>query len=289
MCEQSVQQVKQAPGSAEKAVAQCTTPAGVRRTGLSAPLAALLVLFMGMSGCVPVPYRPAATASHVPVGNAAASIVVGSSSRLAMTGSLAEEIHKMDPRIVVDTSPDVATVFSRGPELAQMIEPPHAAELAALPADYLLTIGPKVHRQLHDTGAAAPFIYFPVIWVGYEKVQSVDTLCASFVDLHAPQTVDEILVASPYTEVIAAMVYGVGTIAMTDTPMRRALAEEVAHALATAHPTGEIRLMILTQEGGDEAGTHVCTPEPPKTLSAQHSAGSGKPAIVAAAGTNQQP
>jgi hypothetical protein len=288
MCEPAV--MKQAPESVGKAVAQCTTPTGVHHARLSTPLVALLVLFMGMSGCVPVPYRPAATASHVPVGTAVSSIVVSSSSKLAMAGSLAEEIHKMDPRIVVETQPDVATVFSHGPELMQMIEPAHAAELAALPADYLLTIGPKVHRQLHDTGAAAPFVYFPVVWVGYEKVQSVDTLCASFVDLHAPQTVDEILVASPYTEVIAAMVYGVGTIAMTDTPMRRALAEDVAHALAAAHPTGEIRLMILTQEGGDEVGTHVCTPEPRKTVSAHNNSGIAKSsATVAAAATTQQP
>ena len=286
MCEQAVRQMTQVPAPGRGMPAQCTRRTALRHRLLFMPLGALLVPFMGMSGCVPVPYRPAASASHGPVGTAASSIVVSSSSKLAMAGSLAEEIHKLDPRIVVDTQPDVATVFSRGPELKQMIDPVHAAELAALPADYLLTIGPKVHRQLHDTGAAAPFVYFPVIWVGYEKVQSVDTLCASFVDLHAPQTVDEILVASPYTEVIAALVYGVGTIAMTDTPMRHALAADVVHAMAAAHPTGEIRLMILTQEGGDAEGAHVCAPEPPQTVSARNGTGAGKSTTVAAAAKN---
>lgn len=276
MCEIAVQQVDRSPESGRPTVTQGATTKPAHRRWYSAPLAALMVLFMGMSGCVPVPYRPAATASHVPVGTAVSSIVVSPSSKLAMAGSLAEEIHHVDPRIVVDTHPDNATVFSRGPDLRQMVDPVHAAELAALPADYLLTIGPKVHRQLHDTGAAAPFVYFPVIWVGYEKVQSVDTLCASFVDLHAPETVDEILIASPYTEVIAALVYGVGTIAITDAPMRHALAVDVVHAMAAAHPTGEIRLMILTQEGGDAEGTHVCTPEPPQTRSAQNRSGAGQ-------------
>ena len=109
-----------------------------------------------------------------------------------------------------------------------------------------------------------PFPSSRSIWVGYEKRQSVDTLCASFADLHEPQTVDGILVASPYTEVIAAMVYGVGTIAMPEAPMRHVLAQDVAHRLAAAHPTGEIRLTILAQDGGDEPGSHVCMPEPAK-------------------------
>ena len=70
---------------------------------------------------------------------------------------------------------------------------------------------------------------------GLRQEQSVDTLCASFADLHEPQTVDGILVSSPYTEVIAAMVYGFGTIALPRAPMRQALAQDVAHRLAAAH------------------------------------------------------
>jgi len=264
MCEHAVQQVKQAPGS-EGTAARCTRPANVQRRWLSAPLAALLVLFMGMSGCVPVPYRPAATLTHTPVGgDTAASIEVSPGTARAMVESLGASIHEAEPRIFVETHPLAETVFSHGTTLAQILEPAHAADMAARAADYLLTVGPTVHHQLHDTGAAAPFLFFPVIWVGYEKIQSVDTLCASFADLHEPHSVDGILVSSPYTEVIAAMVYGVGTIAMPEVSMRQVLAADVAHRLAAAHPTGEIRLTILAQEGGDEPGHDVCRPEPLK-------------------------
>ena len=100
--------------------------------------------------------------------------------------------------------------------------------------------------------------------MGYEKTQSEDTLCASFADLHEPQTVDGILVASAYTEVIAAAVYGFGTVAMPEAPMRHVLAQDVAHRLAAAHPTGAIRLTILAQDGGDQPGSHLCMPEPAK-------------------------
>ncbi len=265
MCEQAVQPVIQAPGPGQATVAQRTTATAVRRGWLTAPLATLLVLFMGMSGCVPVPYRPAATLSHTPVGgDTAASIKVSPGSQRAMVESLAESIHEAEPRIFVDTHPLPDAVFSHGSTLAQILDPPHAAEMAARPADYLLTVGPMVHRQLHDTGDAEPVPFFPVIWVGYEKRQSADTLCASFADLHEPQTVDGILVASAYTEVIAAMVYGVGTIAMPEAPMRHVLAQDVAHRLAAAHPTGAIRLTILAQEGGDAPGSHLCMPEPAK-------------------------
>ncbi len=265
MCDQAVLQGNRAPGSGRATGVLRTTTAAVRRRWLTAPLAVLLVLFMGMSGCVPVPYRPAATLSHTPVGvDAAASIAVSPGTQRAMLESLAASVHEAEPRIFVDTHPLTDTVFAHGTTLAQILEPAHAAEMATRPADYLLTVGPMVHRQLHDTGAAAPFVLFPVVWVGYEKIQSVETLCASFADLHEPQTVDGILVSSPYTEVIAAMVYGVGTLAMPEAPMRHALAQDVAHRLAAAHPTGEIRLTILAQDGGDEPGSHVCTPEPAK-------------------------
>jgi hypothetical protein len=41
-------------------------------------------------------------------------------------------------------------------------------------------------------------------------------------------------------------------------------AQDGAHRLAAAHPTGAIRLTILAQEGGDAPGSHLCMPEPAK-------------------------
>jgi hypothetical protein len=252
----------------------------------------LLVLCLGMSGCVPVPYRPSATVSHTPVGGDAATTIYVSSVTLArnrsMIESLARSIHEAEPRISVDTEPSVDTLFSDGPSLAQILHPAHATKMAAQPVDYLLTVGPMVHRQLHDTGDAEPFV-IPVVWVGYEKVQSMETLCASFADLHEPQTVDGIVVSSHYTEVIAALVYGVSTIAMPESPMLRALAEEVAHKLAAAHPRGDIHLTLLAQDGGDAPGTHLCTPEPSKPTTVRADTGATKSTLVAASAPVVQP
>jgi hypothetical protein len=253
----------------------------------------LLVLCLGISGCVPVPYRPSATVSHTVVGGDAASTIIVSSVTAAanqsMLESLARSLHEAEPRITVDTHPSFDTVFSHGPTLAQILEPTHATKMAATPADYLLTVGPMVHRQLHDAGDAEPLVPLPVVWVGYEKVQSMETLCASFADLHEPQTVDGIRVSSRYTEVIAALVYGVGTIAMPESPMRRALAEEVAHKLAAARPNGDIHLTLLAQEGGDAPGTHQCTPQPPTPKTARAHTGATDSSLVAASAPVVQP
>jgi hypothetical protein len=110
-------------------------------------------------------------------------------------------------------------------------------------------VGKPVYRRLHDTGAAAPFPYFPVIWVGYEKIQSRSVLSASFVDLHDLRAADELLVASNYPEFIASLVYGVTTVARPQAALEQALAEEVVHRLAAAHPRGAIRLAVVTQTG----------------------------------------
>lgn len=194
---EAVRHLKRAPGQGRGTVAQCTKRTAAHRRLLSIPLGALLALFMGMSGCVPVPYRPSASVSHAPVGgDTAALIEVSSATHRAIVDSLAQSIHEAEPRILVDTRPMADTVFSHGSTLAEILDPTHAAQMAARPADYLLTVGPTVHHKLHDTGDAEPFPYLPVVWVGYEKIQSVDTLCASFADLHEPQTVDGILVSS---------------------------------------------------------------------------------------------
>ena len=44
--------------------------------------------------------------------------------------------------------------------------------------------------------------------------------------------------------------------------------------------------MILTQVGGDAEGAHVCTPEPPRTRSAQNVTATGKSTSVMAAAKN---
>jgi len=106
-----------------------------------------------------------------------------------------------------------------------------------------------VHRQLHDTGAAAPFIPFPVIWVGYEKVQSRDSVVASLVDLHT-HSAEHLEVSSTYNEIIAAAVYGIATIARPQAALRDALAKDVVHKLAALQPTGSIRILVLAQDGG---------------------------------------
>jgi hypothetical protein len=111
-------------------------------------------------------------------------------------------------------------------------------------ADYLLSIGPVTHRQLHDTGAAAPFLIFPSV-VGYEKTQSLETLPAVLLDLQSPQPPDYLLCQSAYSEVAAGLFYGVMTIAMPEPAVRDALARDVAHTLAAAHPNGAIRLLVL--------------------------------------------
>ena len=220
-----------------------------------------LVVFLGAltSACVPVPYRPSAKVSHAPIqAEEAAAIRLSAGATRAWPQALARSIQKAEPRVVVlDGTQYASSVLTPGNDtlsgvLSAMAEVPSPP----FDADYLLCVGTPQHRKLHDTGLAEPFVYFPAFWVGYEKVQSLDTLRASLVDLRHPQQADGLLAASAYTEVIAALVYGVGTIAMPEPALRKALAEEVAHTLASRHPSGPIRLVVVAQSNiTDKAGT----------------------------------
>lgn len=214
----------------------------------------VLGLAIAASGCVPIPFKPSASVTHVPVtAEEASTITVSASAHRGMLEPLAKSIHHAEPRIVVvDGTPYLASLAGSGTLRDVVGDEGSGAALA----DYLLCVGPPVQRQLHDTGLAAPFPYFPVIWVGYEKVQSRASLTASLVDLHVPHAAESLEVSSTYSEVIAAAVYGVATIARPQAALRDALATEVAHRLAAEHPTGAIRLMVLAQDGG------VAEPDP---------------------------
>ena len=221
------------------------------RTGGIRAAAVVLLLAMTLSGCVPIPYKPAASVSHEQVTAEETAATSLSARNFGMLESLSKSIQHAEPRITVVDGSRYSLSAGHG-TLAEVLAGRDAAPASpgGPDADYLLCVGAPVHRQLHDTGAAAPFIYFPVIWVGYEKVQSRESLVATLVDLHAPTPADELLVSSTYSEVIASLVYGVGTVAMPQSALRDALAKEVAHAIGTAHPTGPVRLMVLAQSGG---------------------------------------
>jgi hypothetical protein len=203
------------------------------------------------SACVPIPYKPSASVNHVPVtAEEASAITLSSNTHREFAESLAKSIQHVEPRIVlIDGGPYLTTLYAGHGTLAEVLTS-DPGSLAAPMADYLLCVGSPVHRQLHDTGMAAPFPYFPVVWVGYEKVQSRDSLSASLIDLRAPQGAESLEVSTTYSEVIAAAVYGVATIARPQAALRDALAADVAHRLASGQPTGAIRLIVLAQDGG---------------------------------------
>jgi hypothetical protein len=210
----------------------------------------VLVLAIAATGCVPIPYKPSASVNHVPVtAEEASTITVSSSSHRALIEPLAKSIQHAEPRIVVvDGIPYLTSLTAGHGTLADVLVSDQGSGRAP-GADYLLCVGSPVHRQLHDTGAAAPFPYFPVIWVGYEKVQSRDSVIASLIDLHA-HSAESLEVSTTYSEVIAAAVYGVATIARPQAALREALAADVVHELVALHPTGPIRIMVLAEDGG---------------------------------------
>ena len=243
--------------------------AGVVRTA-----AVVLLLTMALGGCVPIPYKPAASVSHQAVtAEESAVITVSARANSANSGlleSLSKSIQHAEPRITPVDGTGYSLSAGHG-TLAGVLASRDASSSAteSPEADYLLCVGTPVRRQLHDTGAAAPFIFFPAFWVGYQKTQSRESLVASLVDLRAPTPADGLRVSSTYSEVIASFVYGVGTVAMPESALRDALAREVAHAIGTAHPGGPIRLMVLAQNGGSAEPDPKDSASPPRPVMAR--------------------
>ncbi|HVN47167.1 MAG TPA: hypothetical protein VMT66_18230 [Steroidobacteraceae bacterium] len=236
---------------------------------------ALLVTISAATGCVPIPYKPSAGVNHVPVmAEEAGTISLTSGAHRALIEPLVKSIQHAEPRIVViDGSPDLVSLTAGQGTLAGVLHGDGGSGATPGGADYLLCVGSPVHRQLHDTGAAAPFPYFPLIWVGYEKVQSRDSVVASLVDLHA-RSAESLEVSTTYSEVIVAAVYGFATIARPQAALRDRLAADVAHELAAARPVGAIRLMVVAQEGGTvEPGSEHPSSAPRRAVAEAEGAG----------------
>jgi len=224
---------------------------------------------MTLTGCVPIPYRPSASVSHTPVSaEQAAAISVSPKRNGGMLESLSRSIQHAERRVTLVDGREYLNRLGSQRTLAEVLagRDPSSTSPVAVNADYLLCVGSPVHRQLHDTGAAAPFVPFPIFWVGYEKIQSRESLIASLVDLHAVTPADALQVSSTYSEVIASFAYGVATVAMPEGALREALARDVAHTIGAAHPAGPIRLIVLAQNGGTAEPERKDPRKPPGAL-----------------------
>lgn len=137
-----------------------------------------------LAGCVPVPFKPSAAVRQSAVGPEQSAPPVTIADERSEAHSVAKAIRHAEPRIVLV---DAASFSPRLGTLATLPEVLAAARDGHqdLAADYVLSVGEPTNHQLHDTGAAAPFLFMPAV-VGYEKIQSIGTLSATLVDLGIP-------------------------------------------------------------------------------------------------------
>jgi hypothetical protein len=223
-------------------------PAPLRR-GRALASVAVLAGLGGLAACVPIPYRPAASVTHVgiaPDDAAATVLVIDAGQRL--TRPLGKSLQHEDPRIeLVDAQAFVSRLAPPRTWTVADVAAVCAPEEPPCPADYLLSVGTPDKQKLHDTGAWSPFLFVPSV-VGYEKTQSREVLAATLLDLHHPEVSERLFSVSNYTEVTAGLFYGFSTIALPDSAVQHALVRDVARRLAQTQPQGVVRLVMFREE-----------------------------------------
>jgi hypothetical protein len=196
------------------------------------------------SGCVPVPYRPSATVSEVPVVASDARSMVLTIDDQEWLRSVEDSIRKADPRVTfVDALSYLRDAAPSGTGTDLLAQ--HASTAPIPTADFVLSVGTPRHRLISDSGmigAAPPFI------VGYEKVRQTEQLSATMVDLGHSERSEALFVLSDYSEVAAGLAYGIITIAMPVSAVRKALVDHVVQRLHDAQPTGPVRLAVVHQD-----------------------------------------
>ena len=239
---------------------------GRSRATLPNPLRSLLVM-LGLAlaaGCVPVPYRPAAQVSQVPLVASDARSIVLNTENEPWLHSVEDAIRKADPRVtVVDASTTLRDAAPSGTGFDLLSQ--HNPTAAAPAADVVLSVGTPRHRLLSDTGMAAPFPLFPVFIVGYEKFHQLEELSATMIDVQHSDRSQAMFIHSDYSEVAAGLAYGFVTIAMPESAMRKALVERVVQQLHESQPSGPVRIAVVHQD--DYIPHKLAEQVPPGTLS----------------------
>jgi hypothetical protein len=225
-------------------------PSAIRLLAITAsPLRSLLlVLTVALaSGCVPVPYRPSASVTPVPVVAGDAPAMVLTTDDREWLKSVEKSIQKADPRVtIVDSTAYLRDAAPSGTGTDLLA--PHASATPTSTVDVVLSVGTPRHRVISDKGMAGMAPMFPGFIVGFEKVHQTEQLSATLVDIGRNDRSEAEFVLSDYTEVTAGLAYGFATIAMPESAVRKALVDRVVLRLHEAQPTGAVRLVVVHQD-----------------------------------------
>jgi len=228
-----------------------------------AALLSLLILLLG--ACIPIPYKPSATAG------ADASLAVSSNHLVSalpdpMTEALAKKIEARDATMTVIPLGDIAEVaFPDGDATVEhLADPERRARLSnETGLAYFVLVGELTSRELSKHGGFIPFL-------GAGTSTEATGLSAGIFDLGRGQLLTSVsAVTKGRTSGVVYGFYGIILTPMSESSVRDAIARATIEAIRAAAGPGPVRIAIARVIGlqsstcveGEDCGSDAPCPE----------------------------
>lgn len=206
----------------------------------------ILAVVPALSGCVIVPYRPAAE-THQDFSAIAnpdrIRLTIGPRRFLAkMAHAVLEEnprLQQVDAQVFIDSASP-----TRELTLARLLDPSTRSLFAPLDLDYLVLFGQPVDRTLQKQGDVILYLGF----FGATRQQSSSTCWAAVIDARQWQVLGQLTSESKGTDSGVGLFYGLFIVSDTSGSARDNAARQVAATLGRARPSGPARVAFVAVE-----------------------------------------
>jgi hypothetical protein len=205
---------------------------------------ALLACFI--ASCVIIPYRPAAETRHDQAAIANPGqlrLTVGPRVFLSdMMKAVSEEDRRVQP---VDGQTFIDTASPTGDlTLARLQDPATRELIAPLQLDYIVLLAAPADKVIDDKGGYVFYLGF----FGLGKTREATTYWAAVLDARQLQLVEQLESESVGTDAGVGLFYGLFVVSDTSGSARKDVVRHIVETIATARPTGPVRVAFTAVE-----------------------------------------
>jgi len=199
-----------------------------------------------VASCVVIPYRPDAETQHDRAAIAAPERLRVSVGPRNFLDEMAKAVSKADSRVQpVDGQTFIDTASpARDLTLARLQDPATLELIKPLQLDYVVLLAEPADKVIDASGD----MLFILGFFGLGKVQGSTTYWATVLDARTLTLVDQLTSRSVGTDAGIGLVYGLFVLSDTSGSARKDLVSHLVETMATARPSGPLRVAFLAVE-----------------------------------------
>jgi hypothetical protein len=205
---------------------------------------ALLACFI--ASCVIIPYRPAAETRHDQAAIANPGQLRLNVGPRVFLSDMMKAVSKEDRRVQpVDGQTFIDTASPTGDlTLARLQDPATRELIAPLQLDYIVLLAAPADKVIDDKGGYVFYLGF----FGLGKTREATTYWAAVLDARQLQLVEQLQSESVGTDAGVGLFYGLFVVSDTSGSARKDVVRHIVETIATARPTGPVRVAFTAVE-----------------------------------------